>query len=119
MAPIFILRRVRARQRTALGMVWLLLLLLCALISFVSSPQRLLINMDAGGGGSLVVSVSNASSGALLGTSVPLTSNSVRAEVAWQRGWKLSAAVGESVRFELRMQAVKLYALRFAPHADK
>eukprot|EP01051_Picozoa_sp_SAG22_P025931 SAG22_NODE_7928_length_697_cov_0.591973_1_plen_116_part_00 len=83
-----------------------------------------LLNLYAGGGGSLVVEVRRAGAGeagpALL-TSAPLTHNGVELEALWGEtaAWPGNAtAIGElagaPVVLTMRMQACSLYGFRFA-----
>ena len=77
------------------------------------SGDRLLLNLQASGGGSLQVEVLDADGRALDGyASGPLTGDSVALEWRPQQG--LRRLAGRPVRLRLRLRACSLYAFRFA-----
>ena len=75
------------------------------------------LNVDAGGGGSVVVEVIGAPAAtqpaSVLATSAPVVSNSIRAPVKWLgAGWDPAWGAGP-VQLRVRMQACSLYSLSF------
>ena len=90
----------------------------------IFAGRRLLLNVNAAGGGSLVVKVHRAGAApgapALL-TSVPLTRNGVDVEALWggtpTRAGNATAVghlSGQPVRLVIRMRDCELYSFRFA-----
>ena len=91
---------------------------------FVFAGRRLLLNVNAAGGGSLVVEVHRADgppgAPALL-TSVPLTRNGVELEALWEatptsvgNATAVGRLAGQPVRLVMRMRDCELYSFRFA-----
>ncbi len=91
---------------------------------FIFTGRRLLLNVDAGGGGSVAVKLHRATDGdnrriALL-TSEPLTHNGVELEVLWHGAAKsggnataCGAFAGTPVRLTLRMRDCSIYSFQF------
>jgi hypothetical protein len=82
----------------------------------LSPSARLFLNVDCGASGALDVRVLNATSGAVVATSVAIAGlDSVRAEVQWGKGsTSLAALAGQPVQLVLRMQQnVQLFSVRF------
>ena len=98
----------------------------------IFTGQRLQVNLDAGGGGSLIVEVHDATassssagdayggSGPPLLASLPLSFNAVDLIVMWESGASIlgnatavAAFSGMPIRLVMRMQDCKLYGFRF------
>ena len=83
----------------------------------VFAGSRLELNMNAAGGGEVIVELLDEEGKAIEGFSAddadPLYYNNVRAVATWRGNPDVSALQGQSVRLRLTMRATKLYAFQF------
>jgi hypothetical protein len=79
--------------------------------------RALILNMDSGVGGELRVELQSVDGGALpgftLNESVPMTRNSLRAQVSWAGSTPLSALADQAIRLRFVMEDVWLYSFQF------
>jgi hypothetical protein len=81
------------------------------------SGKQLQLNVDAGGGGSVVVTILDNQSRPITGFSgdqaIAVNGNSVRMPVRWKGGSDLSGLIGKTVRLRFDMKNCHLYAFQF------
>ena len=79
--------------------------------------DRLELNVDAGGGGSVIVELLDENGLPIDGFSqsdaVPVTGNSVHMPVSWKPGSDLRSLAGKAIRLRFHMRDCKLYAFQF------
>ena len=85
--------------------------------ALVFSGEKLRLNVDAGGGGAVTVSVRTPGGERLLGSSLPIVHSAVDSEVVWREGG-LGHLAGQVVVLSFTIEEAKLFSFRFAHKSD-
>lgn len=85
--------------------------------ALVFSGEKLRLNVDAGGGGAVTVSVRTPGGERLLGSSLPIVHSAVDSEVVWREGG-LGHLAGQAVVLSFSIEEAKLFSFRFAHKSD-